>query len=188
MTCSTISNRLLSKLSLYPKYSRRLNQQWMLNLCFQASPIKRMEAVRHKMPAAILLKAQHSKHQVNSSSNNLMIDLRQRHKLEMIWEAQQCLLLISLISFPSNPKFSNRFHLQYSKKDQYNKLQWALLRTELNSLLVNLYNLNLRSRSLNHKAQCLIINSNLETMVKILVGKKSIQMQARSLVENLQHR
>ena len=188
MTCSTISNRLLSKPSLHPKYSRKLSQQWMLNLCFQVNQIKRMEAVRHKTPAAILLKAQPSKHQVNSSSNSLMKNLRQRHKLERIWEAQQCLLLISLISFPSSPKFSNRFPHQHSKKDQYNNLQWALLRTVLNSILVNLYKLNPRSRSLNHKVQFLTTSSNLETMVKILVEKKLIQTQAHSLAESLQHR
>ena len=82
-----------------------------------------MKVVRPKMPAAILLKAQHSKHQVNSSSNSLMKNLRQRHKLEMIWEAQQCLLQISLISSPNSPKLSNKFLHQYSKKDQYNKQQ-----------------------------------------------------------------
>ena len=134
MICSTISNRLQLKLNLYPKHSRKLSQQWMLNLCFQAKQIKRMEAVRPKMPVAIFLKVQLSKHQVSSSSNNLIKNLRQKHKLEIIWEVQQYLPLISLISFPSSPKFSNRFPHQYSKKDQYIKLPWYLLRTQLNSI------------------------------------------------------
>jgi hypothetical protein len=43
-----------------------------------------MEAIRPKIPVAILLKVQLSKHQVSSSSNNLMRNLKQKHKLEII--------------------------------------------------------------------------------------------------------
>ena len=186
MTCSTTSNRLQLKPSLYLRYNLKLNLQWMLSLCSLVNQLKRMEAARHRMPAVILLKVQLSKHQVNSFSNNLMGKLNQRHKLEIIWEVQQCLLLISSISFPSNLKFSSRFLHQHSKRDQYPKLPWYLLRTRPSRLPVNLYNLNQRFRSLNLKPQYLTISNNLATMVKILVAKRSLQMRACSLVDNLQ--
>ena len=147
-----------------------------------------MEVVKPKMPVAISLKTQHSKHRVNSFSNNLKRNPSRRHRLEIIWEVQRCLPLISLISFLSSLKYSNRFPLRYSKKDLYNRLPKSLHRAQLNSLKVDRNSLDQRSRSLNHKAQCLTISSNLETMVKILVGNKLIQTHARSLVENPQHK
>ena len=134
MICSTIFNRLLSKLTLHPRHNRKCSQQWMLNLCFQANQIRKTEVVKPKMPVAISLKTQHSKHRVNSFSNNLKRNPSRRHRLEIIWEVQRCLPLISLISFLSSLKYSNRFPLRYSKKDQYNKLPLSLHKTQFNSL------------------------------------------------------